>query len=104
MQPLGLAQDGAGMLQQRAAGLGRRDASAAAGQKRDAERLLHVADAGRGGGQRQIGALRAVGNAAGFDHVAKQTEIRQIESHDAAFAKYEARIIIMAIAYGAING
>jgi hypothetical protein len=35
--------------------------------------------------------------------VPKQTEVRQIESHDAAFAKDEARLIIMAIAYVSIN-
>jgi hypothetical protein len=43
-------------------------------------------------------------NAAGFNDVPKQTEVRQIESHDAAFAKDEARLIMMAIAYGYING
>ena len=58
-QPFGLAQDGAGMLQQRAAGLGRRHALAAADQQRGAERLLHVADARRGGRQRQICARSA---------------------------------------------
>jgi hypothetical protein len=47
--------------------------------------------------------LRAVRNAAGFNHVPKQTEVRQIESHDAAFAKDEARLTIMAIAYASIN-
>ncbi len=45
MQALGLAQDGAGMLQQRAAGLRRRHALAAAGQQRHAEHVLHGADA-----------------------------------------------------------
>ena len=45
-QPLGLREDGAGMLQQRAAGLGRRHALPAADQQRRADRLLHVADAG----------------------------------------------------------
>jgi hypothetical protein len=42
-------------------------------------------------------------DAARLDHVPEQTEIRQIESHEATFAKYEARIIIMAIAYGYRN-
>jgi hypothetical protein len=35
--------------------------------------------------------------------VPKQTEVRQIESHNAAFVKDEARLIIMAIAYASIN-
>ena len=87
VQPLGLTQDGAGMLQQGPPGLGRGDAAPAAGQERDAQRLLHVADARRGRRQRQIRTLRAVGDAAGLDHVSKQTEIGQIETHDAAFAK-----------------
>jgi hypothetical protein len=39
-----------------------------------------------------------VGNAASLDDVSKQTEISQIETHNAAFAKYEARITIVAIA------
>ena len=81
VQPLGLPQDGARVLQQRAAGLGRRHALPAARQQRDAERLLHVADAGRGGGERKVGALGAVRDAAGLDHVAKQAEIGQIEAH-----------------------
>jgi len=42
-------------------------------------------------------------NAAGFNDVPKQTEVCQIESHDAAFAKDEARLTIMAIAYRSIN-
>ena len=56
-QPLGLAQDRARMLQQRAAGLGRRHALTSAHQQRRAQRLLHVADARGGGGQREMGAL-----------------------------------------------
>ena len=52
--------------------------------ERGAERLLHVADARRGRGQRQMGAFRAVGDAAGIHHVAEQAEIGQIETHDGA--------------------
>ncbi len=80
-QALGLPQDGARMLQQRAAGLGRRDALAAAHQQRGAERLLHVADAGRGGGQRQMRALGAMRDAARLDDMAEQAEIGEIEVH-----------------------
>src|SRR5947209_6779651 len=43
-QALGLRQDRARVLQQRAAGLRRRDAAASAHQKRRAERLLHLAN------------------------------------------------------------
>ena len=81
VQPLGLAQDGARMLQQRAAGLRRRHALAAAHEKRDAERVLHVADAGRGGRQRKMRALGAVRDAASFDDMAKQAEIGEVETH-----------------------
>jgi hypothetical protein len=38
-----------------------------------------------------------------LDHIPEQTEIGQIESHNTAFAKYEAKIITMAIAYGLGN-
>ena len=85
-QPLGLFEDDAGVLQQGPAGLGRRDALPAAHQQRRAERLLHVADAGAGGRQRQIGALRAVGDAAGIDDVAKQAQISEVKSHGSSFA------------------
>ena len=80
-QALGLAQDGARVLQQRAAGLGRRHALAPAHQKRGAERLLHVADARRGGGERQMRAFGAVRDAARLDDVAKQAEIGEIKAH-----------------------
>jgi hypothetical protein len=80
-QPLGLAQHGAGVLQKRPAGLGRRDAMSRPDQQRCAQRLLHVADAGRGGGQRQMGALGTVGDGAGLHHVAKQAQIGEVEAH-----------------------
>jgi len=41
------------VLQQGAPSLGRRDALAAAHQQRRAQRLLHMTDAGAGGGERQ---------------------------------------------------
>ena len=80
-QPLGLAQDRARMLQQGAAGLGRGHALTSAHQQRRAQRLLHVADAGGGRGQREMRALRPAGDAAGLDHVAKQAQIGEVESH-----------------------
>ena len=84
MQALGLAQDRARMRQQRAAGLRRGDALASARQQRRAEHVFHIADAGRGGGQRQMGAVGAMGDAAGFNHMAKQAEIGEIETHGGA--------------------
>jgi hypothetical protein len=80
-QPLGLAQDGARVLQQRAAGLRRRHALPPAHQQRGAERLLHVADARGGCGEREMRALGAARDAAGLDHVPEQAEIGQIEAH-----------------------
>ena len=58
-QPLGLAQDRARVLQQRAAGLGRGHALPPAHEQRGAERLLHVADARGGCSQREMRALGA---------------------------------------------
>src|SRR5208282_3795832 len=81
MQPLGLAQYRTGMLQQGAAGLRWGDTLAATPEQHDAERFLHVADARRSGGEREVGPLGAVGNAAGLDHVAKEAEIGEIEWH-----------------------
>ena len=80
-QPLGLPQDGARVLQQRAAGLRRLHALPAAHQQGGAERVLHVADARRRGGEREVGALRAVRDAAGVDDVAEQAQIGEIEAH-----------------------
>src|SRR6202034_2786045 len=69
------------MLQQRTAGLGQRHALTAARQKRYAEDSLHVADAGRRRGKRQMCAFGTVGNAAGFNHMAKQAEINEVKAH-----------------------
>ena len=80
-QPLGLPENRARMLEQRAAGLRRRDPAAAAHQQRRAERLLHVADAGAGGGERQMRAFRAMRDAPRLDHMAEQTEIGEVETH-----------------------
>ena len=99
VQALGLAQDGARVLQQRAAGLRRRDALASAREQRHAEHVLHVADARRSCGQREMRALGAVGDAARLDDMAEQAEIGEIESHgnDPAFGFDEVRLYIMPI-------
>src|SRR5262249_60244468 len=54
---------------------------AAAEETRRAERLRHVADAGRGCGKRQVGALGAMRDAARLDDMAKQVEVDEIEMH-----------------------
>ena len=94
MQALRLAQDRTRMLQQRAAGLGRSYPLAPARQQRNAEHVFHVTDARGGCGEREMRALGAMGDGAGFDDVAKQTEVGEVESHGLipAFALYEVRI------------
>ena len=81
-KPFGLRQHDARVLEKRAAGLGRRDAVARSHQERRTQRLLHVADAGARGSQREMGALGAVGNAAGLRDVPEQAEVGEIEAHD----------------------
>ena len=58
-QPLGLAQNGARMLQERAAGLGRGDALAPAHQQRRPERVFHIANARGSGREREMRAFGA---------------------------------------------
>jgi hypothetical protein len=48
-----------------------------------AERLLHVADAGAGGGERQVRPLGPMGDAARIDHMAEQAEVGEVELHGA---------------------
>ena len=105
MQAFGLAQDGAGVLQQRAPGRRQRHALPAAGEERHAEHILHIADARRGCGQCKMRALGAVCNAAGFDDMAKQTEIGEVEAHgvNPAFVLYEIKLHIMPIAPAYFN-
>ena len=79
--PFGLRQDRAGVLQQGAARLRRRHPLAVAHQERGAERLLHVADARAGSGERQVGALGAMGDRARLHHVAEQAEVGEVETH-----------------------
>ena len=71
MQSLGLTQDRARMLQQGPSGWRRGDALPSAREQRHAQRLFHIADAGRCRGQRKVRAHGAVRDAAGLDHVAK---------------------------------
>src|SRR5262249_1791436 len=80
-QPLGLAQDRARVLEQGAARRRRRDALPPAQQQRRAERVLHVADARRGGRKGKVRAFRAMRDAACLDHVAEEAEISEIEAH-----------------------
>ncbi len=78
---LGLLQHQAGVLDQGAAGLGRLYAEALAVQQGDAERRLHVADAGAGRGDRQMHAFGAMGDAAGLDDMQKQSQVDKIKAH-----------------------
>jgi hypothetical protein len=64
----------------------------AAHQQRRTERVLHVADARAGGGKRKIGAFGAMRDAAGFDNVAKQAQIGEVEGHGSAFVHDEGRL------------
>jgi hypothetical protein len=82
-----LVEQGAGVLQQHAAGRGGLDALAGAGQQRGAEGGLHVADAGGCGGERQGAALGAGGDRAGVHHLTEQLQVDEIEAHPSPFAK-----------------
>src|SRR5690242_7667123 len=87
------------MLQQCAAGLRWRHALATTRQEWHAEHIFHVADARRGGGERQMRAFGAVGDAAGFDDVTEQAQIREIETHrkGSSFVFCETRVQILLI-------
>src|SRR5258708_16872147 len=69
------------MLQERAAGLGRGHALAAAHEQRPPQGVLDVAKGRAGCGQRQMRALGTARDAARLDHVAKEAEIGQVEAH-----------------------
>ena len=71
------------MLQQCAAGLGGRYARTSTHQQLGAERQFHLANASRGGGQRQIGAGGTVRNAARLDNLPEQVEIGEVKPHSA---------------------
>ena len=69
------------MIAQAFAGRGQLDAAAAALQQRDAEGGFEALDPGAGGCQRQMGAQRAMGDAAAVRHRDKQLQVNQIETH-----------------------
>ena len=96
---LGLLQQQARMMDESAARRRRLHALALAVQQRRAERRLHVADARACRGDRQMHALGAVGDASRFDHMQKQPQIAEIETHRmaAAFGFGEARLRRMPI-------
>jgi hypothetical protein len=73
VQALGLVEYAARMLQQRAAGLRRHHALASARQQLNAESIFHAPDAGRGGGEREMRAFGAAGDAAGIGDVTEKT-------------------------------
>src|SRR5450830_1654676 len=68
------------MMQQGATGIGQLHATSLAHQQRYPEGLFHAADAGAGGGQRQMGALGAGSNAACFCNMQEQTQIVKVET------------------------
>src|SRR5262249_43937366 len=80
-QPLGLTQDRARMLQQRAAGLGWGHAFSSAYEQRCTQRFFHIANARSGCSQRDMRRWRTARDAPRLDHVAKQAEIGQVEAH-----------------------
>jgi hypothetical protein len=80
-QDFRLRQDRAGMLQQRPPGLRRTHPLAATGEQGRAQGVFHVADAGGGRPQSQMGPRRAMRDAAGFDDVTKQREVREVKTH-----------------------
>src|SRR5689334_17760870 len=69
------------MLQQRAPGLRRRHAAAAAHQQTGAERIFHVADARARSREREMRAFGAVRDAARLHHMAEQAQIGEVETH-----------------------
>ena len=87
-QPLGLRQNGARVLQQRAPGLRRRHALPPARQKRRAERLLHVADSRTRCGEREMRALRAMRDAARLHDMAKQARDRRGRSASLVYQSF----------------
>ena len=78
---LDIVHDDPGMIEQAFAGRGQLDAAAAALEQRNAERRLQPLDPLAGRGQRQMHALRAVGDAAGLRDRDEELKIDQIETH-----------------------
>ena len=78
---LGLLQQQACVVHERAARRRRLHALAIAIQQRGAELDLHVADARARRGDRQVHALGAGGDAAGLDDVQEELEVGEVEAH-----------------------
>ena len=78
---LGLLQQQARVMNERAAGRRRLHALPIAIQQRSAELDLHVADPRARGGHGQVHALGAGGDAAGFHDVQEELEVGQVETH-----------------------
>jgi hypothetical protein len=80
-QRLDIVQDDPGVIEQAFAGRGQFDAAAAALEQRHAERRLEALDPLAGGGQRQMHAGCACGDAAGLGDRDEELKIDQIEAH-----------------------
>ncbi|MCY1518074.1 hypothetical protein D9M68_527800 [compost metagenome] len=78
---LQLADHAARVGEQGLAGAGDLHALAAAAQQLDADILFQVLDAGTGRGQRQVGTLRAAGQALGLRNMREQFQVDQIKAH-----------------------
>src|SRR5258708_31763384 len=79
--PLELLEHDAGVMEEGASGRRRADGAAPTVEQRHAERLLHATDTSARGGERDMAAVRAAGNASGFGNMAEETQIGQIETH-----------------------
>src|SRR3546814_8839139 len=79
--PLHLLQDDACMMQQRLPRRCRPGPAASPLQQRNAERLLHAANAGARRGEGHVRPVGAMRDAAGFGDMQEQAQIRQIEAH-----------------------
>ena len=79
--PFGLLQQHPRMIKQCPPGFGGLHALPPAMQQRRAECRLHVADACAGGGNGQMHALGAMGDAARLDDELEKPEIGQVEAH-----------------------
>ena len=80
-QRIDIVQDDPGVIEQALAGRGQLHAAAAALEQRNAECRFQPLDSLAGGGQRQMHAGGARGDAAGFRHRDEKLQIDQIEMH-----------------------
>jgi hypothetical protein len=76
-----MVHDNAGVIEQAFACRGQLDAAAAALEQGHAERCFEALDPRAGGGQRQMGAERALRDAARVGYRDKELEVDQIEAH-----------------------